>query len=438
MFSTQRLSKSFAFSACALLLPSMAHCEDAKVNLHGAAWLQIGRVERSYTVPTHEGNNYMKNWMQNAGGLVAADVKMNDNWDAAAGIGVIQVHLARGNRYHSNILYPFWVPFVSEARVSYASPLFSAEDKFKLTLGAFPYNYNNDAKSLGLYLMHGYVYPGALVSGFGSLFGGLASYETGRFSNDFIVNIESEDQPLYDISIADVVNVKVAPGFEVGAGVNFYRLIPQNANLTSPGKDCVVDKDLGFYATKCFEVDSIGVDATGNAVYDTVTGTLAGTKLMTRFRVDPKAWMGSAGKLGKDDLVLYGEAAVIGVKNQGKSYDDILRRLPVMVGFNFPVFGYLDNLSLEVEYYASKNSSDNLEAMYGSWVPVDDKESDLARDDWKWALCAGKLIAGNMKWTVQVANDHLRLGGFHDEQTGVEVTTTPNDWYWTTKLAYFF
>ncbi len=43
-----------------------------------------------------------------------------------------------------------------------------------------------------------------------------------------------------------------------------------------------------------------------------------------------------------------------------------------------------------------------------------------------------------MALSVQVANDHLRLGGNHDEDAGAEAMRTPKDWYWTTKLAYFF
>jgi hypothetical protein len=43
-----------------------------------------------------------------------------------------------------------------------------------------------------------------------------------------------------------------------------------------------------------------------------------------------------------------------------------------------------------------------------------------------------------MALSAQVANDHMRLGGNHDDDTGVEAMRTPEDWYWTTKLAYFF
>jgi hypothetical protein len=109
-----------------------------------------------------------------------------------------------------------------------------------------------------------------------------------------------------------------------------------------------------------------------------------------------------------------------------------------MVGFNFPTWKVLDNLSLEVEYYGSKNNADNLAAQYGSWVPIVDPNSNTKRDDWKWSVNVDKVISGHIKGSLQVANDHMRLGGYHNYATGVETTTTPKDWYWTGKVVYFF
>jgi hypothetical protein len=163
--------------------------------------------------------------------------------------------------------------------------------------------------------------------------------------------------------------------------------------------------------------------------------------LMARFSLDPKALfgMGSIGgrAFGQGDLVLYGEAALLGVKDFPLVYDDPLRRLPVMLGFNFPAMGFLDYLSLEVEYYASKNSSDNIAAQNGTWIPAVHPAVDNGRDDWKWSAQAAKTFGG-VQLSARVANDHLRLGGSHDVPTGVEAVTTPKDWYWSCKLAYFF
>jgi hypothetical protein len=349
------------------------------------------------------------------------------------------VHLARGSRGQANKWYPFWVPFVAEARITYTSGGFSDNAGYQLNFGSLGYNYSPDAKNLGLYLLKGYVYPGTLVSGFGNVSGFLGKAKFGWLTNDFIVNMETEDKPLYDISVADVVTLSPHRSFDLGFGVNFSRLIPMDDKLTYPGKDCDPNF-LGPYAKRgqdnaCYIIEK---DSAGN-VTDTIVGGLGGIKLMARMRVDPKAWFSDgSGIFGKNDLVFYGEAGVIGLKDYNGLYNKLLRRVPAMVGFNLPGFNFLD-ASIEVEYYPNKLSSDNIAARSGSWVSVvDDARIDTKRDDWKWSFNASKAFFGNMALSMQVANDHLRLGGNHDEDTGVEAMRIPEDWYWTSKLAYFF
>lgn len=421
--------------------------EDAKTEFHGAGWSQSGRISESYD-EENALTNYKDNWLGSSGAVIVGSTTIDENWSASLGLGSVMVHLPRGTAKQSNIWYPFWVSFVDEAQVTYSTRGFAENGGFQLKIGAFPYNYNPDVKNLGLYLMNGYVYPGAIVSGFKSVLsglaknvnGGMARYQHGGFRNDFIINSEVEDRPFFDFSIADVVNYRVHSSVEIGAGVNFYRAIPANEKATSPTKSCV-ESDLSVYAKQghaapfspCFIVrtDTAGVPV------DTITGSLGGTKLMGRFRVDPKVWFGSPASLGANDLVFYGEAAVIGLKDYPVFYDNILQRIPVMLGFNLPGFGYL-NWSIEGEYYASKNSSDNLGPQNGSWLPSLFNEVDAARDDWKWSLNASRMLTDHLVLAGMVANDHLRLGGTHNLSSGVEVLRRPKDWYWTTQLAYFF
>lgn len=443
-----RMTSTLVVSSLFLTLaPKAAEVEDLKLEYHGAGWLQTGKVENSFSLPNND-NDYENNWMGNAGGLLSVSTKVDEHWDASLGLGTIMVHLARGSRGQASKWYPFWVPFVDEARISHSSTLFSDADNLKLTFGTYHYAYNPDVKNFGQYLLHGYVYPGTLVSGYTgplgvplNLTGVQASYKAGGFTNDLMVNMETDDKPLYDISVAEVATLRAHPSFEVGLGVNFYRLVPMNKKATSPGLDCDPNF-LGPYATKgqinpCYIVDTAGTGAGGQPKI--ILGSLAGTKLMGRFRLDPLAMFTSEpGMLGKDAFVLYGEASVIGVKNYAVLYDDIKRRIPVMLGLNLPGFNFL-NWSVEGEYYANKLSGDNLAAKNGSWVSVvDDARVNTKRDDWKWSFNASKVLFGNMIFLTQVANDHLRLGGNHDNDTGVEAMRTPEDWYWTTKLAYFF
>jgi len=430
-------------------IPVLADLDQLKLEYHGAGWVQTGRVESSFTPPKENaGNAYEKNWVGQSGGLFAIHTAIDEHWDGELGLGTVLVQLARGSKGNSNKWYPFWVSFVDEARITHTSHLFSNEDELKVNMGTFHYGYNPDSKNMGQYLVHGYVYPGTLVTNFTGPLGvnqaisGLqAAYTAGGFKNDLNLQLETDDKPLYDISISDVVGWRMHPAFEIGAGVNFYRVLPTNKKATSPGRDCDANflgvNAIGATDSPCFiiEKDTAGVPI------DTVLASLGGIKLMGRFRLDPKVIFGAGGEgsmLGADDLVIYGEMAVLGVKSYPRFYDNILRRIPVMMGINLPGFK-LFNWSVEGEYYATKNSSNNLAAKNGSPIPM--KESDAinnARDDWKWSLNASKVLGGHVALMGQVANDHLRLGGNHDEDTGMEAMRTPIDWYWTTKIAYFF
>jgi hypothetical protein len=430
----------------ALLLatvPAFADVDELKLDFHGAGWLQAGRVENSFALE-NAGNDYEKNWLGQSGGLLTIHSQIDEHWDGALGLGTVLVHLARGSKGISNKWYPFWVSFVDEARITHSSKLGDAD--LKINLGNFHYGYNPDSKNMGQYLVHGYVYPGTIVTNFTgplgvnqTISGIQAALSKGGFKNDLNLQVETDDKPLYDISLSDVVAWRPHPAFEIGAGVNFYRLIPTKSKATSPGKDCDPNllgvNAIGATDSPCFIIEK---DTAGNAI-DTVLASLAGIKLMGRFRLDFKALFGAGeGSLGKNDLVLYGEAAVLGVKDYPRFYDKIARRIPVMVGFNLPGFGLFD-WSVEGEYYAAKNSSNNLAAKNGSPIPVQENAKvNNARDDIKWSVNASRMLGGNFILLGQVANDHLRLGGNHDEDTGIEAMRTPDDWYWTTKIAYFF
>ena len=493
-----------ALMAC----PPRGAAQDLNVQYKGSGWIQFGRIEHSTdTVSNQPDNNFNGNWVQSTGGQITAVVKIGGNWEGGVGLGAIQTHNARGALFVANFWAPFWAPLL-EARVTHMQSW--GDNKLQVTLGNFPYNYNPDVKNLGLYLLRGQTYPGTVISGFetkhvlpiASIYGAMARAQLGPLQNDVILNSETDTKPFFDFSVADIVTYQGIPGVQIGGGVNLYRFIQQNRKVTSPGKGCF--EEPHFYhqvadddPETCYSVDTLErfisrVDTAvvhydradgaadsalritpivDSARVDTITGSMAGIKLMARFRVDPKAWFGAPERLGKEDLVLYGEAAVLGLQDQGKYFNDIKRRIPVMVGFNLPVFKFLDKLSLEVEYYGSRNYSDYGKAeSFGSWVPrtvpatqavrniapisfnpdgantyTYDKLQvpsglDHSRDDWKWSLYASKVLMGHLRLASQVANDHYRNNGVGATSypTWAEALTTPKDWYWMCKLAYFF
>lgn len=418
--------------------------------------MQAGYIGHSTDSLSNGGppNNMNRNWVQAMGAQIGSVAKFGPHWEGGMGMGVLQAHNARGDISVANNWYPTWATYVSEARLTYGQDL-GTQVKLQANLGFFPYSYNPDAKDLGVYLLRGYVYPGTPVSGFearhttpaANIFGAMAGISVGWFKNDMLLISETDNRPYFDFSLADVVTWKAGEALELGAGANLYRAFPRNAKNVSPGKECknvisgYTQIDPGDNEV-CYILDTVSVDTVAKtARVDTVLGSLAGIKLMGRFRLDFKALFGLGGILGKQDLVLYGEAAVLGLKDYPKYYDDIRRRIPLMLGFNIPALGLLDKFDVEVEYYASKNLADygKAESDY-SWVPRRDAGRGHIRDDWKWSLYFSKTLLGHLRLSGQLANDHLRMFGPPDIgfMSYAETLSGPSDWYAMVKSTFFF
>jgi hypothetical protein len=323
--------------------------------------------------------------------------------------------------------------------------------KISLSGGLFPYSYNPDAKNLGLYLLRGPVYPGILISGFetkhvlpvANMLGLQLHHEIGGFKQDFLISSEMEFYPFFDLSPAYVASYQVHPTLRIAAGVNFYHLISVDDKLTAG------HSDQGRWKY---------VDSTG----DTTNLSFNGTKLMASASFDPKPLFG-LGEFGPEDLKLYAEVAIIGLDNDAAHkaiYGDYMDRMPVMVGFNLPVFKYLEHLSIEVEWYGA-DFADNLNGykVAGStdaptpyptnWATTPDKTNfgttapASQRDNRKWSLHGSKKIQEHVLISFQVANDHFRPGifdGYADSSPPHRdaVMVAPKDWYSSLKLAYFF
>jgi len=437
---------------CAVLfLVHGAFSEEPGLAVHGASWAGIGRIENSeYT----EGSStdYNDNWLQQSGVVLGLNSRINEEWTVNFGLGAAYVHLPRGSKGAANLWYPFWVAFVPELNFTYSRTAWPWEEsRFNFTFGKFAYSYNHDSKNLGNYLLNGYVYPNILVSAQGSLAqapksptGAMIGWGHKSFQNDLLLLTETDYAPLYDLSLADVFSFNVAPGMKLGGGINFSRFYQQ------AGSDCV-PSELGQNSRnskgegcQVFVPDANGeiyvLDANGiptDSIREKVDVPRSGIKLMGQISFDPKQWIGEGIPFGKNDLVLYSEIAILGLQDYPVYYNDIKRRIPIMVGFNFPTFG-LFNLSAEVEYFASKNSSNSLNAESGATAPFIQQGVNTGRDDWKYSVNASVVLLGSVEISGMVANDHIRLGGTHNVANGLEALNTLQDWYWTTKVAYFF
>ena len=413
----------------------------------GGASFAYGELMHSHAASELD---YSRNRIQNVSAQLSMRSVFENGLAVTTGMGILERHFLSGRIADNGGRTPFiWSPYITNASLDYT--IGGEEMRLSTTLGYFPYSYNPDVKDLGLYLLRGPVYPGVLVSGYDSKYtkpiantmGLRAQLVTGPFEQNLIAASEIENYPLFDISLAYIAGVKIGPALRIGAGVNFYHLIPIERKLTFP--DSFGSKDLPeHYDGDPNSRTQIYVDT---LAHDTTFISFMGTKVMANAVFDPKAWFPSD-VFGAEDLRLYAEVAVIGLdrsKAYKAIYGDLAHRMPVMVGFNFPVFNYLDHLSLEVEWYGSRVMDDlsRLQSTTGDYqspLPVvNDKGMNLSRDNWKWCVQAAKTY-GHLRFTGQVASDHTRPGGtqLSPGQEWEAFFVRPKDYYWLAKVGFFF
>jgi hypothetical protein len=435
-----------------ILAMGLADADDAlPVEFSGVGWVQYGQVVKSSdTLPS----NYNGNPMQNSGAQISVNAKINDQMSGAVGLGVYEGHALAGQISSGGRVNVAANPYIAEASFRYR---LGEKEKplLQVTGGLFHYNYDGNIKDLGLYLLRGSVYPGLLMSGFetadvvplANVLGIWLHNSSGILDNDIILNCETQLKPFFDLSLAYIGRAKVTDFLSLGAGVNFYRLLPNDGELTRKPFDPVFEKEEG-QVTNPYQREFIYVDTTGLKRDTTYLG-FNGTKLMADFEINFQKLLGLEGGFGPDDLKLYGEAALMGMdfdKAHTEIYGSMAQRIPVMIGFNFPVFNYLDHLSLEAEWYGAKFRDDIWRMEPDIFRPVSPIPFDYSnnakryhRDDIKWALHLARTIQGHFKVSGQIANDHFRPFGIANSPATYEVaTSTPKDWYWMSKIAYFF
>jgi hypothetical protein len=483
----------FLTSFCFLFIAANASAEIAtKLQMKGSGWYQFGQIVHSSDT-LNPLFNYNKNWITNYGAQFTVLADVEDHFQGAIGLGGLQQHTPQGdnaNAYQTTLVF---TPYITQARFSYYSDT-RESSPFILHFGLFPYQYNRDVRNFGAYLFRGPVYPGVLISEFesksldttvGNIVGVQLQNNIGKvFTQDLILRSETEFPPVFDLSLAYVATLKLGGVLELGAGVNFYRLIPSNKNATNltdrdafpikildPGSHPYEDT-YGHITVRDTTIIPLDQRASPNDSLqingDTLVLSHQGIKLMGRISFDPKPWFGS-GIFGADDLKLYAEAAVIGTKSYAGIYPDIMQRIPIMFGFNFPTFGLLDQATIEAEYYGAPFRDDYRRLISeASPIPMNNHSYDpnrvpddsgyiqgtkirlqdpydltsMHRDDWKWSIYLSKTFANCTKASLQAANDHFRPNVSAPEPRGTErlesAFTTLQDWYVMFKLGFFF
>ncbi|MDB5051579.1 MAG: hypothetical protein JWO30_4650 [Fibrobacteres bacterium] len=455
-------------------MPALAQFNnDFKIDFHGAGWMSAGGIIATTDTITSR-NDYAGNYLENTGALFNMEFGFSPTLDAYLGIGAIKAHNPVGTRDLGDLkgvkLGNF--AFVNMASLTYNPGGTGARSPFEITTGLFAYKYDDNIKNLGLYLIRGAVYPQVLESGFetkemvqsANMLGAHVRSAFGEsFTQDILLVSETDLKPKYDFSLIYVGTYKAGKVLDIGAGVNFYHVLPVRPEATSPSEENF-DPDQTQVGGKANPLDRIYALDKDTLVLPAASRPTPedslrisrewyshqGIKLMARFAFDPKAvFGGTGGVLGPQDLKIYGEAAILGVKSYQLIYKKVTERIPVMMGFNLPAFGFLDDLSLEVEYFNSPYMPDYAKLMeFSSPIPRSPEWNrtdsaavpyDVDSDNWKWSLYASKVLSGHVKISAQAASDHFRIGSQQPWfPTYDETFATWKDWYVMGKLAFFF
>lgn len=313
------------------------------------------------------------------------------------------------------------------------------ENGLKVAVGGgyFPFKYNADARNLGEYLFRSTAYPQTITTEFDIPWVRLAgiytqgSYTMGvhRVDLDLIANLNTEWMAIGDLNLTAIASYNFAKLVEVGAGVQFGSLVSADESATTP-KDIQTRYISGNDTTQYY--------------------TFRGTKVMGRVSFDPKKLF-TSDLFGCEDLKLYSEASLIGVKNYGVAlhspvwYNSILERIPVMGGFNVPTFKILDVLSIEGEWWGNRYPN-SMEGIVIEGLPLpflgSRKEVDslaYVNDNVKWSVFAAKTFWKHYRVAAQAASDHMRTFAWdYQRQDWEESLHGPSKWSFALKFGVLF
>lgn len=415
-----------------------------------------------------------ENFIQRTSVWVIQEIHVGDRLEMRAGIGgMFWYDIDNPPPGEANIR-PFvtstkFGPGIARADMLYRFGSDPANPAVILQAGYFPFKYNPDAANLGEYLLRSGTYPGYLVSGGWNLMGNGYMMQGVRVSvplfggkvvNEFLLPVERDLPPTGDLSPTYVVTATPVRGVEVGGGVSCHHCIAVKPSVTSP--KVRYGANASNYGTGSgyvirnpnYDPNSPKTPLTGNNpeyIYDSTSFyTFQGVKLMARASVDPKAFVPMP-FLGPEDLKVFGEVALLGVKDYPFYYEKKTERMPVMFGLNLPTFRWLDLLTFQMEYYNSPfpNSIENAYRFQMPTLPfvdalgnsnLDPNEYDPTRrevteDNWKWSLLARKTIARGFTLYAQAANDNLRLQNYNAVQSYAPTTNIQGrDWYYLIRL----
>jgi hypothetical protein len=335
--------------------------------------------------------------------------------------------------------------YIKSANAQY--PFGNREDPYLLLqLGYFPFKYNPDTRNLGEYLFRTNTYPLVIYSDFdypqADLLGVRVHVQLfdKKLTNDLLLHSETRGVPEQLWSVSDIVGSELFGIFSLGAGVSLAHYLD-----VYQGKGYLTQWADRYYG------DPRKLAADEQRPYiDTIIGSdtsyfdWKAIKTMVRFSIDPKKLI-PLEIFGKNDLKLYAEGDIIGLKNYVRYYRHIEDRTLAIAGFNLPGFNIIDLISIEGEYCANRLYAYSDERYFSSVpvpLPITYSSINLSRNPWRWSVYMKKtLLNDHVGIIAQVARDHKKINFNYFDKTYMSfIETLPDgdNWWWTFKTEFKF
>ncbi len=432
----------------------------------GDAYLQVGQIVNGYY--QSKGSSIFQiyhMWQQQAYAHVGYDALINKKLDINISVGGTMEYSDPQVLADPATLKTDQTFLINSAYASY--PLIQDSRLFSLTLqgGYFPYKYNPDVRNLGEYLFRANAYPMLVYSTFdyplvrilGARIGMQALDST--ITNDVILHSEVLGVPVQDWSIADIFNVRLFKMLTIGGGIDLTHLLsvypgPYNSSLNDVWYDFYYDVNSKNDKNLILRDITTNADGTKDTTWaDTLNWR--SVKLMGRFSFDPKKALTKlfdGAFFGRDDCKLYGEADIIGVENYPSSNPDLAElynrnmRTIYSFGFNFPTFGILDVVNMELEYNADTTSAFSdyniVNATDGPVLSPLLLPAGTVRNPWRWSIYVKKSVCNNhVSFIAQAARDHTKINFNYWDPTYMslgEALPTTRNWCWDFKTEVRF
>lgn len=421
--------KKISFILLATVFLSWAdQSNENKIRLIGYAAYQGGHVLQGTYKYTDDIENY---WYQKVYANIGLFKKANDWLSFTASMEMAyRSSFKMGNTFpESQLFIPQFYIDQAKGDIQFIN---SEKYNLRLTTGYFHFKYNEDVTNLGNTLFKSYCYPTAILqSEFDfplSRLAGLDVYFSAldrKIFADVLFTTSLHMYPMGDFSLTTILGSEPFRGITVKAGVQFDRFLSVKDEITTPKN-----------------VASMVNSETGEITYY----TYAGTKLMACLNLDLKKLIFGEeypSMFGKEDMKIWAEANILGVKNYYYYYDTLKQRIPVAFGIKIPTFKLLDILSVEFEYFGSRypNSIDrplNANNPQPDIMPASYLPEEWIDDDWKWSVYAKKDIS-DISLIFQIASDHLQLWSTRAvDQIYRDNLVKPSDIYYQFKIKYNF